>query len=235
MPAITAPPLRQRRRTPVAHDTDPNPTALAIMGALRHRTDHPGLSYLAVHGVLDEAIRRRSRQADLHVVGAHLPAVDDHTRCPVLVVGGRSAVGPVLVALDDDVHAGDLLSYAAAEATRIGTTLRAVHVWTESAARPHHRRVQVHDSITEADHLLADLLYAHLPDGHADRQVLHDSDPARALVELSRSASLLVAGTRSRVSSGDKALGATTIALLGRTACPLAVLPHGSWPPARRP
>jgi nucleotide-binding universal stress UspA family protein len=82
-----------------------------------------------------------------------------------------------------------------------------------------------HDCITDADRLLGQLLYEHLPNG-GERQIVHDDDPAGALIDRSRSAGLLVVGTRSRASTGDDILGATTTALLGNTRCPVAVLPH---------
>ncbi len=119
-----------------------------------------------------------------------------------------------------------LAAYGARQAARLGATLRAVHVWTESSAMVSRRRLDRHDRITDADRLLADVLDEHLPGARYERQVLHDRDPARALAELSRTGSLLIVGARSRAPARDDVLGTTTAALLGRTACPLAVLPH---------
>ena len=146
MSTVTSAPVRRVHRTPAGHDTGPNRAAKAIMESLRRRDDHPGLSYVAVHGDLDDAIR-----------------------C---------------------------------------------------------HRMSRHDSIADADRLLGDLLFEFLPGAGGERQVLHDDDPAGALIELSRSAGLLVVGARSRPSSGDEILSTTATALLANTRCPLAVLPH---------
>lgn len=225
MSTATAPLRSPGRQAPGTHDVGPNPTAAAIMDVLRHREHHRGLSYLAVAGELDEAISQRSRHIALHVVGAHREAAGSHAHCPVVVLGATTIAGPVVVALDDDDHAGDLVTYAAAQAARTGTVLRAVHVWTGSAAEARHRRMSRHKSIGDADHLLGDILYEHVPDVRWERQVLHDRDSARALIDLSRSASLLVVGPRSRAPLQHDILGTTTTDLLGRTHCPLAVLP----------
>jgi nucleotide-binding universal stress UspA family protein len=58
-----------------------------------------------------------------------------------------------------------------------------------------------------------------------ERDVLHDPEPAEALVALSASASLLVVGMSSDRPAASEAPGSTTRAILGRTRCPVVVVP----------
>lgn len=149
-----------------------------------------------------------------------------------LVVRGMQAPtrsGPVMVALDDDGNAGVLLQRGCEAAARLGVALRVVHVWSDCRPPdcPHHRRC--HRDLGEADRLLAALLDEHLPieaTGRIEREVVHAPDPAEALVALAASASTLVVGSSSDRPSGSGALGATTRAVLGRTPCPVMIVPY---------
>ena len=149
----------------------------------------------------------------------------------IMVAGSVSTIRGRMVAaaVDDDHNPGPVLRYAAAEALRLGVPLRVVHVWTENAAPlPCGLRRHRHDRMCDADQLLADVLYECLPTEDADaaeRQILHDPDPVRALVALSAEAAELVVGVRGD-GSREGLLGGTVRRLVGRTACPLAVLPE---------
>ncbi|MCM4085172.1 universal stress protein [Paractinoplanes hotanensis] len=133
---------------------------------------------------------------------------------------------PVLVAVDDDDNAGSLLRRGREEADRLGVPLRATHIW--SHCRPpncsHHRRC--HRDLSEASRLLNTLLDENLADAGppVERDVLHDDDPARALIELSAKASLLVIGASSDNRAPAGALGETCRALMRDARCPLAVV-----------
>ena len=172
---------------------------------------------------------RRQRQA---VAGDRGPEPWVLRRDEAIVVAGfAAAVRGVMVAaaIDDDHHPGPVLRYAAAQARRLGVPMRAVHVWTEtlSPAAP-CLRLRRHDRMSDADQLLADVLYESLPQPEADaaeRQILHDPDPVRALAALSADAALLVVGVRGE-GTREGLLGGTVRRLVGRTACPLAVLPE---------
>lgn len=150
---------------------------------------------------------------------------------PFVVHGTRPAAvsGPVIVALDDDGHAGELLRHGWAMAERLGVPVRVAYVWSD--CRPphcdHHRRC--HRNLGEARRLLTELLDEHLSVEQAqevEREVLHDADPAEALVALAESASMLVVAASSDRPHRSEVLGATTRSLLFRTACPVAVVPH---------
>jgi len=150
---------------------------------------------------------------------------------PVVVPGtrARTLAGPVVVALDDDGNAGSLLRHGRRAAARLGVPLRAAYVWSD--CRPpdcaHHRRC--HRNLEGACRLLTGLIEDHLPVDAArkvERDVVHATDPAGALVTLSAAASMLVVGSSSDSSRGSSDLGGTTRRLLGRTGCPVMVVPR---------
>ncbi|MDY7088229.1 MAG: universal stress protein [Actinomycetota bacterium] len=133
-----------------------------------------------------------------------------------------SSNGPVLVAVDDEANAAVLLSRGHDAAVRLGVALRVVHIW--SRCRPpdcsHHRRC--HRDMEGANRFSRRLLDEHLPEATApvEREVVHDENPASALVALSVGASLLFIGAE----AAGEAVGETTRALLDRAACPVTVV-----------
>jgi nucleotide-binding universal stress UspA family protein len=66
-----------------------------------------------------------------------------------------------------------------------------------------------------------------------ERDVVHARDPATALVTLSNAASMLVVGSSSDSPRAGSDLGGTTGRLLGRTGCPVMVVPRVAHPGAR--
>jgi nucleotide-binding universal stress UspA family protein len=133
---------------------------------------------------------------------------------------------PVVAAIDDDTNPGPVLRYAAAAAHRLGVPLRVVHVWT-GRDTPRGPRTNRYDRMGDADRLLSTVLYDHLTQDEAERaerEILHDRDAGHALVVLSSQSSLMVVAARTD-RTGDGPFGETARALIGRTACPLAVLP----------
>jgi nucleotide-binding universal stress UspA family protein len=192
--------------------------------AVRRR---PGLSPLAV-AVQDELDRHPAGTAGTTSVSM-ADAAPRGCGIPVLVhpERGREPSGPVLVALDDDANAAALTAYGLTAAAHRGVSLRTVYVWTD--CRPpdcdHHRAC--HHDLADAAQLLADIIEQHLSIEELDeveRDVVHHTDPGRALVDLSDSASLLVVGASSRHNPRGL-LGETTRELLVHTCCPLAVVP----------
>ncbi|MEV4703017.1 universal stress protein [Actinoplanes sp. NPDC049316] len=147
-----------------------------------------------------------------------------------VLVPGRSphsAATAVVAALDDDANPRRILPFSAIEAVRRGVPLRAVHVWTRHGRPPEGVRRCRHDRMTDADLLLSQVLYDYLPVDEADaaeREILYDDEPVRALVELSRTSALLVLAARGLGGAGQ-AVGSTVRGLVGRTHCPLIVLP----------
>lgn len=127
----------------------------------------------------------------------------------------------MLAAIDDDTGAGAVLTHARAEAAGRGVPLRVVHVWAR-------RR----EEMTAADRMMSGRVAEHLPAAEVplvERQILHDADPVRALVAVSREAVLLVVAAKP-----DGSLGRTAGRLAGRTSCPLMIVPaapvtRGRW------
>jgi len=69
--------------------------------------------------------------------------------------------------------------------------------------------------------------------GQVERDVVHATDPAKALATLSAAASMLVAGASGDSPRGPPDLGGTTRRLLGRTGCPVMVVPREDRPRTR--
>jgi nucleotide-binding universal stress UspA family protein len=154
----------------------------------------------------------------------------DERERPNLDQGANLAApsGPVLVAVDDDDNVGSVLQQGCEEARRLGVALRVAYVWSYCRPPdcPHHRRC--HRDLGEASRLLNTLLDEHLtePGPAVERDVLHDDDPASALVELSAGASLLIIGSSSDTPRAEDSLGKTCRVLVGRSRCPVAVVRH---------
>ena len=214
-----------------ARDLGPDDVAAAIMRELRRRFSEPAISYLTSREAVDDAGGARAESGEIQVVNE----AGGEPSGPVLVSG--TVPGPrrsvVAAAVDDDANPGRILRYAAAEARRLDVPLRVVHVWPGLGTSVRGARMSRHDRMCDADCLLSAVLYDHLTQDEADateREILHDEDAVSALIALSAEASLVVVGARSEPATGAEPLGDTVRALLGRTACPLAVLPPGAEP-----
>jgi len=134
----------------------------------------------------------------------------------------------VVAAIDDDGNADEIVAYARTRSARLGVPLRIVHVWAERGIGPAGPRIPCRDRIEHADRLLTTALHDDAPPAQnttAERQILHDDDPARALVALSQDAALLVVALNSDPTASDALPGNTTRRLIGHTGCPLAILP----------
>ncbi|MFI5494143.1 universal stress protein [Actinoplanes sp. NPDC051859] len=140
----------------------------------------------------------------------------------IVRIGPQDRPGSAVVAaVDDDGRCGQILRCAAAEAHRRSLPLRVVHVW---GARPGARGGA---RMADADRLLTCSLYDHLPAdvaAEAERAILHDDDPVRALTALSAGAALLVVAARSRAGETAEPVGRTARGLLLAAVCPLAVV-----------
>lgn len=208
-----------------ARDVGRDDVASAILRELRQRSSEPAISCLTSREA-DDAGPARPERGEIRVVNE----TGGQAAGPVLVSGTApgSRRSVVAAAVDDDTNPGRILRYAAAEARRLDVPLRVVHVWTGFGTSVRGARMSRHDRMCDADCLLSAVLYDHLTQEEADateREILHDEDAVNALIALSAEASLIVVGARSEPATGGEPLGDTVRALLGRTACPLAVLP----------
>jgi nucleotide-binding universal stress UspA family protein len=200
---------------PARVDNEPSDVAAAIIRELRYRFPDAIVSYRAGGNGLGVPVG----MPEFRVVGGK----------PVLVSGtsSRQRRAVVAAAVDDDGNPGSIVQFAVAAAHRVDVSLRAVHVWTGSRAREGTGTCR-YERMSDADRLLTAVLYDNLAAEEADateRQILHDQDPVPALIALSADVSLLVVAARRGANGSDQVLGSTVRALVGRTACPLAVLP----------
>ncbi|GLW34666.1 universal stress protein [Actinoplanes regularis] len=128
------------------------------------------------------------------------------------------AVPPKVVAaaVTDDGHGVEVLAHAWRQALATGATLRVVHVWMGHG-----------NEFGAIDLLLSQALYNTLdPESalQAEREVLHDDDPVRALQALSKEVDLLVVAAAGKRIAPDRPLGGCVDALIGQTACPLTIV-----------
>ncbi|RSM49343.1 hypothetical protein DMB66_45070 [Actinoplanes sp. ATCC 53533] len=210
--------------------------AAAILQELRSLFPGLTISHLTSGTDTDDAVLVRASPGEIRVISARPPADDDRSAAPVLVSGtaARTAATVVAAAVDDDASAGRVLRHAAWQARRRRLPLRVVHVWTGRAISVTGALMNRHDQIAAADRLLSAVLYDQLTPVEAEaaeREILHDRDVVRALLALSGEVSLVVIAASSGRADA-KPLGDTVRALIGRTACPVAVLPPCAEPVA---
>ncbi|MFF4550090.1 universal stress protein [Streptomyces sp. NPDC001406] len=222
--------------------------------AARIRAHHPGLPVVTAspEGGAVEALVRESDGAVLTVVGnrglggftgllfgsvsLRLAA---HARSPLLVVRGDHRCDDdreVLLGLGSDAD-GDAAAYAFQEAERRGARLRVLHSWSHRHVTPEmpspvptspgQRELAQRDA-TEAAvprFALTELREKHPAVGVDTRTVR--TGPARALLEATREAGVVVIGAHRRADHLGPRLGPVVRTLLHRSHCPVVVVPTG--------
>ena len=161
-------------------------------------------------------------------VAVHLAA---HSPVPVLVARGTMRrSGPVVVGVDGSVESASALEWAVREAQLRETELVALRAWTgpqplgPGDALPPVLDVQA--AQTGEEQLLGEALEAHDGTGLQVRRMVRHDRPARALVQLSEQAQLVVVGTRGRGGFAGLLLGSTSHQLLHHADCPVMVVPR---------
>lgn len=155
-------------------------------------------------------------------VGLHTAA---HARCPVMVVPqtaptALAAPGEVVIGVDERHVESRAIGWAFDEADRRGVRLTAVHAVGGEFGAP---RQKVGEEM-----LLAEALAGRKPD-HPDlpvERVIAEDTPARALVEASSRAAMVVIGARRRHAHIGMALGRVNHAVLHHARCPVVVVPE---------
>jgi nucleotide-binding universal stress UspA family protein len=154
---------------------------------------------------------------------------------PVVVVRSRSdgsmaGAGPVVVGVAGADLDDPALAFAFASASRVGAELMAVHSWSDSPMPDYDRLTGLRDhwdAIVERERrLLAERLAGYrerYPDVPVRSTVVYDR-PARALLAQSRTAQLVVVGTRGRGILAGALLGSTSRAAIKLSECPVAVV-----------
>ncbi|GAA4706152.1 universal stress protein [Phytohabitans rumicis] len=142
------------------------------------------------------------------VVGSVAVHAAAHAHCPVLVIrGAEPAAGPVVVGVDGSEGAERAVRFAFEECAYRGAELVPMLAWNDSA---------------RTDWLAA------WPERYPDvvvRPELIRGHPRNVLVERSKSAQLVVLGSRGRGAVKGLLLGSVSQTLLHHSACPVAVVP----------
>jgi nucleotide-binding universal stress UspA family protein len=204
---------------------------------------HPGVraTVSIVNGTAALALIDRSAGAGLIVLGSHGHsavsgllgsvgvAVTARAHCPVVVIreAGNSS-GPIVAGVDDSPSADATLGFAIEEAAAREAPLHVVRAWPPAAdespapdaVRPEQRR--------SFEDLVA-LWQQKYPAVAISAEAVADH-PAAALTRASRSAQLLVVGTRGRGAVRGLLLGSVSQHLLRNAACPVAVVHEPARP-----
>lgn len=177
------------------------------------------------------------------LLGSTAAEVATHASCPVVVTRRRSddmpaaAGSPVVVGVDGSPVSERAIGTAFEEASLRGVPLVAVHAWLDieyygAYGAFHETRAYLESAPAEQERerLLAERLAGwpeRYPDVAVERVVVLDR-PRRQLLERSRTASLLVVGSRGRGGFRGLVLGSVSQALINHAECPVMVVhPHG--------
>lgn len=169
------------------------------------------------------------------VLGSVSHQVLQHSPCPVVVVheddpSDPSALGQVIAAVDGSEGADVALRWAVDEAERRNARLTAVAAWELPLTT--FDVIPPDDLGRAAEHAAREVLdeAAARVDVTVDRETVEGS-PARALIDLTKDADLLVVGRRGLGGFKGLLLGSVSTKVAALAACPVAVVPH---PPEAR-
>jgi nucleotide-binding universal stress UspA family protein len=171
------------------------------------------------------------------LAGSVAVALSAHAACPVVVV--RAAKGepvedrsrPVVVGVDGSPVSENALAFAVDAASARGVPLVAVHTWWDLLVDGTMAPLLDWPAIeAEEGEVLAERLAGwgeKYPDVRVLRRITRDR-PAHTLIRESRTAQLVVVGSRGRGAMAGRLLGSVGHAVLHRAHCSVAVVP----PPA---
>jgi nucleotide-binding universal stress UspA family protein len=166
------------------------------------------------------------------LVGSVGGRVAEHAPCPAVVVRGERTGGRVVVGIDSSPHSEPALEYGFGYADAHGLPLVALHVYTIGAfvypIMPYP--VPPYPVVEELDRVRAEALRTaehslgmwteKYPDVDVHVEVA-EGPAARELVEASRTAGLLVVGTRGHGGLAGMLLGSVSHAVLRHAHCPV--------------
>jgi nucleotide-binding universal stress UspA family protein len=154
-----------------------------------------------------------------------------HAACPVLVARGDvDASRPVVVGVDGSPANTAAIGYAFEAASLLGVPLVAVHAWSQPVSTgPGDMLPLVYDPAqlaAEEDVVLALALAGwqeRYPDVVVHRRLVH-LRPRTALIEVSRTAQLVVVGARGLGGFAGMLLGSVSQAVLHHAVCPVVIV-----------
>nr|MDT0657694.1 universal stress protein [Micromonospora sp. DSM 115978] len=175
------------------------------------------------------------------VIGSVAVQVSGHASCPVLVVRGRDdPTGPVVTGVDGSELSELAVGFAVEEAALRGTDLVAVHVYNHPVSTGAGDMLplvyDVDELRSDEERLLAESVAGwrtRYPEVTIRARLVRGR-PARALVEESAGAALMVVGARGRGGFSGLVTGSVSQAMLHHAACPVAVV-HDAGARAARP
>ena len=165
------------------------------------------------------------------LVGSVAVALAARGVCPVAVVRGAAEesttdTGPVVVGVDGSPTSEEALALAFEEAALRGAPLLALHTWQDDVVELSIAPLVDWNAVEAEEHvLLAERLAGwseKYPDVEVRRRVVRDR-PAAELVDLSRTARLVVVGSRGRGGVRGLLLGSVGHALIHHAHCPVLV------------
>ncbi|ASR36503.1 universal stress protein [Prauserella marina] len=172
-------------------------------------------------------------------VGSVAVALVSHGPCPVAVVRGRGqdgeppAEGPVVVGVDGSSTSEAAVAAAFEEAAVRGTSLIAVHAWSDASFAAMAGleglgteglawdEIQTKERLVLAERLAG--WQERYPEVSVERVVRRDR-PLRGLLEPAARAQLLVVGSRGRGGFSGMLLGSTSNALVYSAPCPVLIV-----------
>ena len=208
---------------------------------------HPTLSRRVVTGRPADELIAASHDADLVVVGARgmggfkgllLGSVSREVlhgaSCPVAVVRAPGEPdGPIVIGVDGSTTSRGALRWAIEEARVRGCRLIALATWHVSAIdeNPRLAHADAQSMAESADRLLErEVAQCARPDVAIERRVMMGF-PAGALVDESRTASMVVMGSRGHRTATGLLLGSVSDQVTHHADCPVVVVPPGAVAP----
>ncbi len=165
--------------------------------------------------------RSRSRMSAA-VLGSVATAVAAKAPCPVVVVRGERRTGPIVVGTDGSPDSEDAVLFAFEEASRNGQPLRVVYCWQPPAEHA--------ASIDRAEALLKSWLAESLA-AYRDkypmvkvRASVAEGRASTRLIKMSKTASLVVVGSRGRGGVTGLLMGSVSQSLLHHADSPVAIV-----------
>ncbi|MEV6325284.1 universal stress protein [Nocardia sp. NPDC051787] len=194
----------------------------------------------------------RSRQLTMLVVGSRgigafrrgmlgsvSTAVTRHAHCPVAVIHDVAGIDPewadkpVVVGVDGSANSVPAIELAFEEAALRKVGLSAVHTWSDVTGLDFP--VPGWDAARESEEALLAEQLAGYGERYPDvpvRRIVKVDRPARALLDESENAQLLVVGSHGRGGFASMLLGSTSNTLLHSAQCPMIVVRDHERPPA---